>query len=163
MSVAKNISVMDLGLVSRNSLIGRKAELALADRYAGEMQIKVATVDQRINSLSGGNQQKVLISKLLAISPKVVIMDEPTRGIDIGAKAQIYHLLRALAAKGIGVIMISSELPEIVGVCDRVAVMYEGSLCGCLEGAEINEQAIIRMACLSNSVDSITDEKGNVA
>jgi ribose transport system ATP-binding protein len=150
LSIAKNISVMDLGQVSRFSLIQTKSETALAERYTGEMQIKLASVGQKANSLSGGNQQKVLISKLLSVSPKVVIMDEPTRGIDIGAKAQIYHLLRQLADAGIGVIMISSELPEVIGTCDRVAVMYEGSICGVLEGDEVNEQSIIQRACLSN-------------
>jgi ribose transport system ATP-binding protein len=150
MSIAKNVSVMDLGLVSRFSLIRAKAENALAERYTGEMQIKLASVTQKANSLSGGNQQKVLISKLLSVAPKVVIMDEPTRGIDIGAKAQIYHLLRALASRGIGVIMISSELPEVIGTCDRVAVMYEGRICDVLEGKDVNEQAIIQRACLSN-------------
>jgi ribose transport system ATP-binding protein len=150
LSIAKNISVMDLGQVARFSLIQAKAENALADRFTGEMQIKLASVGQKANSLSGGNQQKVLISKLLSVSPKVVIMDEPTRGIDIGAKAQIYHLLRQLADRGIGVIMISSELPEVIGTCDRVAVMYEGSICGILEGEDVNEQSIIQRACLSN-------------
>jgi ribose transport system ATP-binding protein len=150
LSIAKNVSVMDLDLVSRFSLIGARAENALAERYAGEMQIKLASVGQKANSLSGGNQQKVLIAKLLSVTPKVVIMDEPTRGIDIGAKAQIYHLLRALASKGVGVIMISSELPEVIGTCDRVAVMYEGRICGILEGEGVNEQSIIQMACLSN-------------
>ncbi len=76
-------------------------------------------------------------------------MDEPTRGIDVGAKTQIYHLLRRLASQGVGVLMISSELPEIVGVCDRVVVMYEGRMCGILEADQINEKSIIQMACLS--------------
>jgi ribose transport system ATP-binding protein len=150
LSIARNVSVMDLRRVARFGLISAKAENALADRYAEEMQIKLSSVTQKANSLSGGNQQKVLISKLLSVAPKVVIMDEPTRGIDIGAKAQIYHLLRSLASRGVGVIMISSELPEVIGTCDRVAVMYEGSLCGVLEGRDVNERAIIRMACLSD-------------
>jgi ribose transport system ATP-binding protein len=150
LSIARNVSVMDLGQVARFSLIQAKAEKALAERYVGEMQIKLASVGQKANSLSGGNQQKVLISKLLSVAPRVVIMDEPTRGIDIGAKAQVYHLLRSLASKGVGVIMISSELPEVIGTCDRVAVMYEGRICGILEGEDVNEQAIIQRACLSN-------------
>jgi ribose transport system ATP-binding protein len=154
LSVAKNVSVMDLDQVARRKIIRRKKESGLAERFVREMLIKVSSVAQRVNSLSGGNQQKVLISKLLAIGPKVVIMDEPTRGIDIGAKAQVYHLLRRLASEGIGVIMISSELPEVVGVCDRVAVMYEGRICGILEESEINEQSIIRMACLNADADS---------
>jgi ribose transport system ATP-binding protein len=150
LSIAKNISVMDLDKVASLYLIRKSAETGLAERLASEMQIKLADVDQKVNSLSGGNQQKVLISKLLSVAPKVIIMDEPTRGIDIGAKAQIYHLLRRLASEGIGIIMISSELPEVIGVCDRVAVMYEGSVCGILEGDEVNERSIIQMACLSS-------------
>jgi len=149
LGVAQNISVMDLDKVARMSLIRSRDERALASRYVERMQIKLADVSQKANSLSGGNQQKVLIAKLLSVSPKVVIMDEPTRGIDIGAKAQIYHLLRRLASEGIGVIMISSELPEVIGVCDRVAVMFEGSLCAVLEGGDVNEQSIIQKACLS--------------
>jgi ribose transport system ATP-binding protein len=151
MSVANNISVIDLDAVAKYKLIQRRAEYSLARRFVEEMQIKVTGVLQRLRSLSGGNQQKVLVSKLLTISPKVVIMDEPTRGIDIGAKTQIYHLLRRLASEGVGVIMISSELPEVVGLCDRVLVMYEGRLCGTLAGGEINEQSIIQLACLSTN------------
>jgi ribose transport system ATP-binding protein len=151
MSVASNISVIDLDAVARMKMIQKKKELGLARRFVAEMQIKVAAVTQKIRSLSGGNQQKVLVAKLLSVAPKIVLMDEPTRGIDIGAKSQIYHLLRRLASEGVGVVMISSELPEIVGVCDRVLVMYEGKTCGTLEGREINEKSIIQMACLSTN------------
>jgi ribose transport system ATP-binding protein len=151
MSVASNISVIDLDAVSRLKMIQRRKEHGLARRFVEEMQIKVTAVTQKIRSLSGGNQQKVLVAKLLSVSPRIVLMDEPTRGIDIGAKSQIYHLLRRLAAEGVGVIMISSELPEIVGVCDRVLVMYEGKTRGSLAGGEINEKAIIQMACLSEN------------
>lgn len=151
MSVAANISVISLDDVASFKLIQRRKEIRLAQKYVTDMQIKVASPMARLRSLSGGNQQKVLVSKLLTISPKVVLMDEPTRGIDVGAKTQIYHLLRRLASDGIGVLMISSELPEIVGVCDRVVVMYEGRVCGILEGDHINEKSIIQMACLSTS------------
>jgi len=151
MSVASNISVIRLDAVARFKLIQKTREIKLARKFVSEMQIKVASVSQKLRSLSGGNQQKVLVSKLLSVSPKIVLMDEPTRGIDIGAKSQIYHLLRELAAKGVGVIMISSELPEVVGVCDRVLVMYEGRMCGTLEGQDINESSIIQMACLSTN------------
>ncbi|HUX13988.1 MAG TPA: sugar ABC transporter ATP-binding protein [Spirochaetia bacterium] len=151
MSVASNISVIDLDAVSRYKLIDRSREHGLASRFVKEMGIKVAGVASKVRALSGGNQQKVLISKLLNVKPRVVLMDEPTRGIDIGAKTQIYHLLRRLASEGVGVVMISSELPEIIGVCDRVAVMYEGTIRGVLAGDEINEQAIIRMACLDEN------------
>jgi ribose transport system ATP-binding protein len=151
MSVAENISVISLDEVARMKLIQRRKELSLAQRFVSEMQIKVASPYAKLRSLSGGNQQKVLVSKLLTISPKIVLMDEPTRGIDVGAKTQIYHLLRRLASEGVGVMMISSELPEIVGVCDRVVVMYEGRMCGILEGDRINEKSIIQMACLSTN------------
>ncbi|HET6449900.1 MAG TPA: sugar ABC transporter ATP-binding protein [Spirochaetia bacterium] len=151
MSVAANISVISLDGVARLALIQRRREQALARKFVADMQIKVAGLSARLRSLSGGNQQKVLVAKLLTISPKVVLMDEPTRGIDVGAKTQIYHLLRRLASEGVAVLMISSELPEIVGVCDRVAVMYEGRLCGILEGDAINEKSIIQKACLSAS------------
>ena len=151
MSVAANISVICLDDVSSLKLIQRRRELGMAQKYVTDMQIKVASLMARLRSLSGGNQQKVLVSKLLTVSPKVVLMDEPTRGIDVGAKTQIYHLLRRLASEGVGVMMISSELPEIVGVCDRVAVMYEGRMCGILEGEHINEKSIIQMACLSTN------------
>jgi ribose transport system ATP-binding protein len=151
MSVASNISVIRLDAVARFKLIQKSREIGLARRFVSEMQIKVASVSQKLRSLSGGNQQKVLVSKLLSVSPKIVLMDEPTRGIDIGAKSQIYHLLRDLASRGVGVIMISSELPEVVGVCDRVLVMYEGKMCGTLEGRDINESSIIQMACLSSN------------
>jgi len=151
MSVASNISVISLDDVSSFKLIQRRKEMGLAQKYVGDMQIKVASLLARLRSLSGGNQQKVLVSKLLTVSPKVVLMDEPTRGIDVGAKTQIYHLLRRLASEGVGVLMISSELPEVVGVCDRVVVMYEGRMCGILEGEHINEKSIIQMACLSTN------------
>jgi ribose transport system ATP-binding protein len=151
MRVASNISVISLGDVARLTLIQKRKELGLAQRYVTEMQIKVASLTARLRSLSGGNQQKVLVSKLLTISPRIVLMDEPTRGIDVGAKTQIYHLLRRLASEGVGVVMISSELPEVVGVCDRVLVMYEGRMCGILEGAHITEKSIIQMACLSTN------------
>ena len=96
--------------------------------------------------LSGGNQQKIMIGKALSIRPKLIIFDEPTRGIDVGSKAEIYKTLRNLATEGVGVIVISSELPEIIGLCDRVCVLYEGRLCGEVKNEDINEQTIIRIA-----------------
>ncbi|HET9597925.1 MAG TPA: sugar ABC transporter ATP-binding protein [Anaeromyxobacteraceae bacterium] len=151
MSLASNVSVMDLDAVATHGLIDRAAEEGLASRSMGEMAIKAAGPAAKVGSLSGGNQQKVLISKLLSVSPRVVFMDEPTRGIDIGAKAHIYRALRALAESGVAVIVISSELPEVVGLCDRVVVMNEGRVCGEIEGAGVGEQAIMSMACLESA------------
>jgi ribose transport system ATP-binding protein len=151
MSLAANISVMDLDAVAPHGLVDRAAEEDLASRSMGEMAIKAAGPGAKVGSLSGGNQQKVLISKLLSVSPRVVFMDEPTRGIDIGAKAHIYRTLRALADRGVAVVVISSELPEVVGLCDRVVVMNEGRVCGELEGADVGEHAIMSMACLESA------------
>jgi len=151
MSLASNISVMDLEAVAPHRLIDRRAEEDLAGRYMGEMAIKAAGPWAKAGSLSGGNQQKVLISKLLSVAPRVVFMDEPTRGIDVGAKAHIYRTLRALADRGVAVVVISSELPEVVGLCDRVVVMNEGRVCGEIEGAGVGEHAIMSMACLESA------------
>ena len=99
-----------------------------------------------VSSLSGGNQQKVAIAKQLAVRPQVILMDEPTRGIDVGAKSEIHRLLRELAEAGIGIIVISSELPELLGLCDRVLVVREGAIAGELDDTEMSEEAVIRLA-----------------
>jgi ribose transport system ATP-binding protein len=151
MSLASNVSVMDLAAVARHGLVDRRAEEDLASRSMGEMGIKAAGPSAKVGSLSGGNQQKVLISKLLSVAPRVVFMDEPTRGIDVGAKAHIYRTLRALADRGVAVVVISSELPEVVGLCDRVVVMNEGRVCGEIEGAGVGEHAIMSLACLEGA------------
>ena len=103
-------------------------------------------MNQNLSSLSGGNQQKVLLAKLLTVKPRIVFMDEPTRGIDVGAKNEIHRLIRKLANQGTGIVLISSELPEIVGMCDRVVVMHEGRLSGVVVDEEINEKKIIQLA-----------------
>ncbi|MDC7226294.1 MAG: sugar ABC transporter ATP-binding protein [Spirochaetales bacterium] len=146
MSIQRNISVLDLKAVSVNGIVNINKEKGLAEEYSKKLNVKCSTLSQNVSSLSGGNQQKVLISKLLSIKPKVVIMDEPTRGIDVGAKSEIHKLLRNLTHEGIGVIMISSELPELIGMSDRVLVMHEGESCGIISGDDINEKKIIHMA-----------------
>jgi ribose transport system ATP-binding protein len=97
-------------------------------------------------NLSGGNQQKVVLAKWLALSPKVLMLDEPTRGIDVGAKAEIYALMRKLATEGVSIIAISSEMEEVLGISDRIAVMHEGKLTGTLERSQFSEQAVMRLA-----------------
>jgi ribose transport system ATP-binding protein len=98
----------------------------------------MAGIDAAVSTLSGGNQQKVAIAKQLAVDPKVIIMDEPTRGIDVGAKVEIHRLLRELAARGVGIVVISSELPELIGLCDRVMVVREGRIAGELGAGELD-------------------------
>ena len=100
----------------------------------------------RVASLSGGNQQKVALAKLLAVEPKVIFLDEPTRGVDVGAKAEIHSILRGLADNGVGVAVISSEMPELIGLCDRVLVVSEGRIAGELSGANLTETNIMTLA-----------------
>jgi ribose transport system ATP-binding protein len=146
MPISNNIAAMDLKQVSSRGLIDAKLTQNLSSRLANKLNIKFHALTQLVSSLSGGNQQKVLIAKLLSINPAVIIMDEPTRGIDVGAKSEIHRLLRDLANQGIGVIMISSELPEVIGMCDRVLVMHEGRQCDIISGDQITEQRIIQLA-----------------
>jgi ribose transport system ATP-binding protein len=103
-------------------------------------------VETKTASLSGGNQQKVVLAKWLSLKPRVLLFDEPTRGIDVGAKAEIYHLMRRLAAEGVAILMISSDMEEILGNSDRVAVMHEGRVTGILEGSGCTQEAIMRLA-----------------
>ncbi|MGA2479503.1 MAG: sugar ABC transporter ATP-binding protein [Spirochaetia bacterium] len=146
MSTSTNISALDLQAVSTRGLINSKKEAYLAEKFISMLGIRTTSVLQKVASLSGGNQQKVLIGKLLAIEPRILFMDEPTRGIDVGAKSEIHKLLRDLAEKGIGVVMISSDLPEVIGLCDRVLIMHEGSSRTIMNGQDVTEAAIIRSA-----------------
>ncbi len=145
LSIAANVSALDLGKLTRGGLIDRRLELTQAISLCAQLGVKMGGVEDRVASLSGGNQQKVAIAKQLSVKPKVVIMDEPTRGIDVGAKAEIHKLLRELAASGVGVIVISSELPELIGISDRVIVIRGGRIAGELTG-DITEEAVIRLA-----------------
>ncbi len=142
----QNISAMDIKQVSSKGFVDKKKENRQARSLLEKLRVKYSSLSQKASSLSGGNQQKLLIAKLLSVKPAIVLMDEPTRGIDVGAKAEIHRLLRELASQGIGVIMISSELPEVIGMCDRVLVMHEGTQCGILTRDEITEKRIIHLA-----------------
>ena len=147
MTVAQNISSMAPASVSsRWGLIRHLTETQLAQTLGARLNLKSAGVACEVASLSGGNQQKVAIAKLLATHPRVLLMDEPTRGVDVGAKSEIHHILRNLADQGVGVIVISSELPEIIGLCDRALVVHEGRLAGEVAGVDMTEEALLRMA-----------------
>ena len=110
------------------------------------MRVKTPNLDERIENLSGGNQQKVLIGRWLMTGPKILILDEPTRGIDVGAKAEIHRLISRLAGQGVAVIMISSEMPEVLGMSDRILVMHEGRMTGILDRSEADQVSIMRLA-----------------
>jgi ribose transport system ATP-binding protein len=146
MSLRHNISAIDLRSISARSIINGKKESARAARFLSLLGIRATGVHQKVSSLSGGNQQKVLIGKLLSVQPRILFMDEPTRGIDVGAKSEIHKLLRDLARQGTGVVMISSDLPEVIGLCDRVIVMHQGRSRGIMKADEISEEAVIRRA-----------------
>ncbi|KAB2677966.1 sugar ABC transporter ATP-binding protein [Brucella tritici] len=147
MSIAQNISVLDLkSLTNGAGLLNGRAEAALAEDFAKRLSVRMGGIEAPVKSLSGGNQQKVAIAKQLAVKPKVILMDEPTRGIDVGAKAEIHRLLRELARSGIGIIVISSEMPELLGLSDRVLVVREGHIAGELSADTMSEEAVILLA-----------------
>jgi ribose transport system ATP-binding protein len=145
--IAQNIASMALKRVSsRFGLLQRSAEHRLAVELGAKLKLKSEGVDIDVASLSGGNQQKVAIAKLLATHPSVLLMDEPTRGVDVGAKSEIHHILRELASQGVGVVVISSELPEIIGLCDRALVIRDGRLAGEVQDDDMTEEALLRLA-----------------
>ena len=127
-------------------IVNEKGEAEIAEREKVALLIKAPSVETRAGDLSGGNQQKVVLAKWLSLEPRLMIFDEPTRGIDVGAKAEIYKLMRVLAGKGVAVMMISSDMEEVLGVSDRVAVMCEGQLTGLLSHNEASEEAIMHLA-----------------
>ena len=145
-SVAENISLPNLMAYANASLISEMREHDQAEESRSELAIKVPTVETRTGSLSGGNQQKVVLAKWLAMAPRVIIFDEPTRGIDIGAKSEIYRLMRALADRGVAILMISSDMEEVIGISDRIAVMHEGAIAGTLERAQFSEENVLLLA-----------------
>jgi rhamnose transport system ATP-binding protein len=146
LSIARNATLTRMGALSRGGLIRGRAERALAADWATRLQLRFHRLDDPVGYLSGGNQQKVVLAKWLATEPKVLIVDEPTRGIDVGTKAEVHRLLSELAGRGVAVLMISSELPEVLGMADRVLVMHEGRLTGELSRAEADEERVMRAA-----------------
>ena len=128
MTVRENVSLAVLKTLSNGSIVNRSAERDLARRSIRQLNIRAYSTEQVVNKLSGGNQQKVVVSKWLASKPRVLIMDEPTRGIDVGAKAEIHRLMSELAQQGLAILMISSELPEVLGMSDRILVMRQGHI-----------------------------------
>jgi len=144
--IAANTSLANLKIVSRYGLIDRSKESSLAHRYVQQLGIKTPSVYAETGALSGGNQQKVALARWLAINPKILILDEPTQGVDVGSKSEIHSLMMDLAARGLAIIMISSELPEILGMSDRIAVMHEGTIAGVLSRQEATQHNILSLA-----------------
>nr|BEK71136.1 sugar ABC transporter ATP-binding protein [Kitasatospora purpeofusca] len=147
--ISRNISLSALGKVARFGRVDRHEETRVAESFRRTMNIKAPTVFTRTGTLSGGNQQKVVLSKWIFAGPEVLILDEPTRGIDIGAKAEIYTVIAELAAQGKAVLVISSELPELLGLCDRIYTMAEGRITGEVDRAEATQESLMRLMTMS--------------
>ena len=156
LSVRENIVAAAMSRLSRVGLVSEKAQNELVERFMERLGIKASSPDQPVGELSGGNQQKVMLARWLCLDPKVLILDEPTRGIDVGAKAEVQHLIDELAEGGLGVIMISSELEEVVEGSDRVVVLRNGSVAGTLSGDDISEENL--METLAEGGSSETGE-----
>jgi len=144
--VRDNITLADLSAHARGGIVDRASEEAEAARQRAKLDIRCPSNSVDVGSLSGGNQQKVVLGKWLSMSPRLLIFDEPTRGVDVGAKNEIYRLMRELSDSGVGIMMISSDMEEIIGVSDRVAVMHEGRIAGFLDRASLSEQSILSLA-----------------
>jgi ribose transport system ATP-binding protein len=146
MSVRENLSFAALDRISRGGIIDRGAEQALIDEMIKLLAIKTAGIDIPVGALSGGNQQKVVIAKWLMRRPRIILLNDPTRGIDVGTKQELYQLLRRLADDGVAILFYSTDYDELVGCCDRVLVMYDGSIRRELVGPEINERTLVGSA-----------------
>lgn len=146
MPVRYNIGLASLPALSPGGIVRHAKQRELAQEFVNRLSIKLSSIDAPVKSLSGGNQQKTVLARWLATRPKVLILDEPTHGVDVGAKADIYKLMRALAAEGMGIILISSELPEILNMSDRIVVMHEGRITGILDGQSATEDQVMAYA-----------------
>ena len=138
----------ELNLISPSGVVDRNAEFVAAEKYRQELRIKTPNVNEGVIKLSGGNQQKVVVAKWLFTEPEVLILDEPTRGIDVGAKYEMYGIMNALADQGKAIMMISSELPELLGTCDRIYTVSQGVITGCLDVADATQESLMRLMTL---------------
>jgi putative multiple sugar transport system ATP-binding protein len=147
-SIRTTVVSAELGQISPRGVVDRNAEYVAAEKYRRELRIKTPSVNEGVVKLSGGNQQKVVVAKWLFTEPELLILDEPTRGIDVGAKYEMYGIINALADQGKGIVMISSELPELLGTCDRIYTVSQGVITGCLDKADATQEALMRLMTL---------------
>ena len=146
MPLAANTSLAVLPSVSRAGMIDDRKERELAERFVDALRIKTAGVRTPVNTLSGGNQQKVALARWLATAPRILILDEPTQGVDVGAKGEIHRIVRQLADEGMAVLLISSELPEVLGMSDRIAVMRQGTIAAVLDAHAASAETVLTLA-----------------
>jgi ribose transport system ATP-binding protein len=145
-SVMFNITIKTIQEFIRGIFVNSSREISITEEYVRSMGIKTPTYEQLVGNLSGGNQQKVVIGRWLATKPKILILDEPTKGVDVGAKAEIYAIMNELAKQGVAIIMISSELPEVINMSNRVNVMSGGRITACLSREELSQETIMKYA-----------------
>jgi rhamnose transport system ATP-binding protein len=146
MPIFQNVTLPSLARTSRRGFLRMAEEFRLAREYTSRLDLRAAALDQEVGQLSGGNQQKVVIAKWLATKPRVIILDEPTKGIDIGSKAAVHEFMAELAAQGLAIVMVSSEIPEILGMSDRVVVMREGRMVGEFPREGLTPEKLVRAA-----------------
>ena len=144
--VKQNITLANLKAIARRRIVDDNAEVKVANEYKNSLNIKTPSVEQKVLNLSGGNQQKVSVAKWLFVAPDILILDEPTRGIDVGAKFEIYTIMTRLVEEGMSIIMISSELPEVLGMSDRVYIVSSGRISGELPIEEATQEKIMHLA-----------------
>jgi ABC-type sugar transport system ATPase subunit len=162
LTIRENASIADLDEISRFTLVDRKEERGIVDKYLGGLRLRASSWEQPVSSLSGGNQQKVLLARWLATRAKVLLFDEPTKGVDVGAKAEIYKVIGDLAAEGLGVVVVSSYLPEVLGLADRVLVMRGGTVVGELPVEGASEEDVLRLASVGGRSDGGGDAPDDV-
>ncbi|MBL8091028.1 MAG: ATP-binding cassette domain-containing protein [Anaerolineales bacterium] len=144
--VKQNITLANLYKISQRGIVNNNAEIQVANQYKADLNIKTPSVEQKVSNLSGGNQQKVCLGKWLFVGPDILILDEPTRGIDVGAKYEIYTIMKDLVKQGMSIIMISSELPEVLGMSDRVYIVSAGKIAGELNAEEATQEKVMQLA-----------------
>jgi putative multiple sugar transport system ATP-binding protein len=161
--VKRNVSAAALGKLSSNGFVNANEEIVVAERYRESMNIKTPSVMQKAGNLSGGNQQKVVLSKWLYTDPDVMILDEPTRGIDVGAKFEIYTLINKMAAEGKAIVVISSELPELLGTCDRIYTLAFGRITGVMDIKDATPEALMTLMTQERRTSASAGREGTAA
>jgi ABC-type sugar transport system ATPase subunit len=146
MSIAQNITLPQLQNVTHGGILSLQSEKKIASKYLTELNIKAPGPDFLVENLSGGNQQKVSLSKALALGPRILILDEPTRGVDVNAKAEIHKIISRLTVSGLTILLVSSELPELLAICDRIYVLKDGGIRACFDRTEATQEKILKVA-----------------
>jgi ABC-type sugar transport system ATPase subunit len=157
-SIAQNVTLPILPRLFPDLFVRESRERSVSDRYANRLDVRMTGVDQTASALSGGNQQKVVLAKWLATEPRILILDEPTRGIDIGAKVEVHRIISELAASGLGIILISSDLPEVLAMSDRIIVLHEGRITAEIARAEATEESVMYAATAQGGPEPVVTD-----